>query len=95
MQLFTHFYFVMVLKKMDKNHYQKLESKDENNENIGSGESGCDDGDENPKNNFKEDGNVTIFRSGIKYNIDNVMVMTTINSFENNTIYLGLNNEKI
>ena len=99
---FTNFYFYMVLQKNGekkariyyKNHYQNGESKDENNENMGFAESGSDDEDEDPRN-IKKDGNGTIFNSGIKDNIDNVTVMTTINSFENNTINLGLNNEKI
>ena len=79
-----------------KNHYQNGESKDEDNENIGFAESGTEDEEEEKKNNneFKKNKN-TIFSSGIKDNIDNVTLMTTINSFENNTINLGLNNEKI
>ena len=43
----------------------------------------------------KKNKNNTIFSEGIKDNIDNITVMTTINSIENNTINLGLNNEKI
>ena len=79
-----------------KNHYQNGESKDEDNENNGFAESGSEDEEEEKKNNneFKKNKN-TIFSSGIKDNIDNVTLMTTINSFENNTINLGLNNEKI
>ena len=100
---FTHFYFDMILQKNGekkariyyKNHYQNGESKDENNENIGFAESGSDEEEEDQKKNLKKDNNGTIFSSGIKDNIDNVTVMTTINSFENNTINLGLNNEKI
>ena len=80
-----------------KNHYQNGESKDEDNENIGFAESGSEDEEEEKKNNndLKKNNKNTIFSSGIKDNIDNVTLMTTINSFENNTINLGLNNEKI
>ncbi len=100
---FANFYFNVVLQKNGekkariyyKNHYQNGESKDEDNENIGFAESGSDDDDEDKKNNLKKNNNGTIFSSGIKDNIDNVTVMTTINSFENNTINLALNNEKI
>ena len=42
---------------------------------------------------FNEDGN--IFNKVIKEKLDNVTVMTTINSTGNNTINLNLNNEKI
>ena len=100
---FCNFYFNMILQKNGekkariyyKNHYQNGESKDEDNENIGFAESGSDDEEEDKKNNYKKNNNGTIFSTGIKDNIDNVTVMTTINSFENNTINLGLNNEKI
>ena len=100
---FSNFYFNMILQKNGekkariyyKNHYQNGESKDEDNENIGFAESGSDEEDEDKKNNLKKNNNGTIFSSGVKDNIDNVTVMTTINSFENNTINLGLNNEKI
>ena len=101
---FTDFIFNEILQKNGekkariyyKNHYQNGESKDEDNENIGFAESGSEDEEEEKKNNneFKKNKN-TIFSSGIKDNIDNVTLMTTINSFENNTINLGLNNEKI
>ena len=100
---FSNFYFNVVLQKNGekkariyyKNHYQNGESKDEDNENIGFAESGSDEEDEDKKNNLKKNNNGTIFSSDIKDNIDNVTVMTTINSFENNTINLALNNEKI
>ena len=100
---FSNFNFNMILQKNGekkariyyKNHYQNGESKDEDNENIGFAESGSDEEDEDKKNNMKKNNNGKIFSSEIKDNIDNVTVMTTINSFENNTINLGLNNEKI
>ena len=101
---FTNFSFNVLLQKNGekkariyyKNHYQNGESKDEDNENIGFAESGSEDEDEEKKtNNIKKNHNNTIFNSGVKDNIDNVTLMTTINSLENNTINLELNNEKI
>ena len=107
---FTDFSFNVILQKNGekkariyyKNHYQNGESKDEDNENIGFAESMSDDDDEEKKNNNedtnkkKKNKNNTIFSECIKDNIDNITVMTTINSIENNnTINLGLNNEKI
>ena len=104
---FTDFSFNVILQKNGerkariyyKNHYQNGESKDEDNENIGFAESGPDDDEEDKKSNNdsnkKNKNNNNIFSSRIKENIDNVTVMTTINSIENNTINLGLNNEKI
>lgn len=108
---FTDFSFNIILQKSGekkariyyKNHYQNGESKDEDNENIGFAESGSDDEDEDKKNNEdtnkkkknNKNNNNTIFNSCIKENIDNVTLMTTINSIENNTINLGLNNERI
>jgi len=108
---FTDFSFNVILQKNGekkariyyKNHYQNGESKDEDNENIGFAESGSDDEYEDKKNNNEDankkkknkNNNNTIFSEGIKDNIDNITVMTTINSFENNTINLALNNEKI
>jgi hypothetical protein len=106
---FTDFSFNILLQKNGekkariyyKKHYQNGESKDEDNENIGFAESGSDDDDEEKKNedtNKKKknkNNNNTIFSEDIKDNIDNITVMTTINSIENNTINLGLNNEKI
>ena len=108
---FTDFSFNVILQKSGerkariyyKNHYQNGESKDEDNENIGFAESGSDDEDEDKKNNEdtnkkkknNKNNNNTIFNSSIKENIDNVTLMTTINSIENNTINLGLNNERI
>jgi len=80
-----------------KNQYQNGESKDDDNEN-GFAESGSDDEDErgkNEENKKKKNNNNNIFNSDIKETIDNVTLMTTINSIENNTINLGLNNEKI
>jgi len=82
-----------------KNQYQNGESKDDDNEN-GFAESGSDDEEEKGKNNEeinkkKKNNNNNIFSSDIKETIDNVTLMTTINSIENNTINLGLNNEKI
>ena len=82
-----------------KNQYQNGESKDDDNEN-GFAESGSDDEEERGKNNEegnkkKKNNNNNIFNSDIKETIDNVTLMTTINSIENNTINLGLNNEKI
>ena len=81
-----------------KNHYQNGESKDEGNENLGfaQSESGNDGEKENSsKLNNKKKNTSHIFDSSIKENIDNVTLMTTINSLENNTINLKLNNEKI
>ena len=75
-----------------KNHYQNGESLDEGNENIGFAESLSDESDTEDK---EQNNNPNIFRSEIKENIDNVTVMTTINTSENNTINLGLNNEKL
>ena len=104
---FTDFSFNILLQKNGekkariyyKKHYQNGESKDEDNENIGFAESGSDEDDEDKKNDDtnkkKKNKNNTIFSEGIKDNIDNITVMTTINSIENNTINLGLNNEKI
>ena len=108
---FTDFSFNIILQKSGekkariyyKNHYQNGESKDDDNENIGFAESGSDDEDEDKKNNEdtnkkkknNKNNNNTIFNSCIKENIDNVTLMTTINSIENNTINLGLNNERI
>ena len=102
---FTNFSFNVLLQKNGekkariyyKNHYQNGESKDEDNENIGFAESGSEDEEEDKKlnNNIKKNNNNTIFNSGVKDNIDNVTLMTTINSLENNTINLELNNEKI
>ena len=80
-----------------KNQYQNGESKDDDNEN-GFAESGSDDEEEkgkNEENKKKKSNNNNIFNSDIKETIDNVTLMTTINSIENNTINLGLNNEKI
>ena len=80
-----------------KNHYQNGESKDEGNENLGFAQSETDNDNISTKyknNNIKK--NIShIFDSSIKENIDNVTLMTTINSFQNNTINLKLNNEKI
>ena len=81
-----------------KNHYQNGESKDEGNENLGfaQSESGNDgDNDNTSKLNNKKRKVSHIFDSSIKENIDNATLMTTINSIENNTINLKLNNEKI
>ena len=81
-----------------KNHYQNGESKDEGNENLGfaQSESGNDgDKDNTSKLNNKKRKVSHIFDSSIKENIDNATLMTTINSIENNTINLKLNNEKI
>ena len=81
-----------------KNHYQNGESKDEGNENLGfaQSESGNEGDNENTsKLNNKKRKISHIFDSSIKENIDNATLMTTINSFENNTINLKLNNEKI
>ena len=107
---FTDFTFNVILQKTGerkariyyKNHYQNGESKDDDNENIGFAESGSDDEEEDKNSNNdtnkkkkNKNNNNTIFSNGIKENIDNVTVMTTINSIENNTINLGLNNERI
>ena len=107
---FTDFPFNIILQKNGerkariyyKNHYQNGESKDEDNENMGFAESGSDDDEEDKKINNNTNkkkknkiSNNMIFNSGIKENIDNVTLMTTINSIENNTINLGLNNERI
>ena len=82
-----------------KNHYQNGESKDEGNENLGFAQSESANENENEKsnklNNNKKKNVSHIFDRSIKENIDNVTLMTTINSIENNTINLKLNNEKI
>ena len=82
-----------------KNHYQNGESKDEGNENLGfaQSESGNEgEKDNSTKLNMNKKRNIShIFDKSIKENIDNVTVMTTINSIENNTINLKLNNEKV
>ena len=76
-----------------KNHYQNGESKDEGNENLGFAQSELSN--DNDKENIIKKKTSHIFDKSIKENIDNVTLMTTINSFENNTINLKLNNEKI
>ena len=82
-----------------KNHYQNGESKDEGNENLGFAQSeSANDGDNENSNKLKNNklkNSSHIFDKSIKENIDNVTLMTTINSIENNTINLKLNNEKI
>lgn len=76
-----------------KNHYQNGESKDNDNEN-GFAESGSEsESEENKLFSNNENGN--IFNSKVKNNIDNVTTLTTISYMENNTINLGLNNERI
>ena len=76
-----------------KNHYQNGESKDEGNENLGFAQSELSN--DNDKENINKKKSSHIFDKSIKENIDNVTLMTTINSIENNTINLKLNNEKI
>ena len=82
-----------------KNHYQNGESKDEGNENLGFAQSeSSNEGDIDNKSKLKNNKKKKIshiFDNSIKENIDNVTLMTTINSIENNTINLKLNNEKI
>ena len=78
-----------------KNHYQNGESKIEENENLGfaQSESGNEGEIDNSNKLIKRTSH--IFDSSLKEIIDNVTLMTTINSIENNTINLKLNNEKI
>ena len=78
-----------------KNHYQNGESKEEGNENLGFAESELTDDNDNDKESSNKKNISHIFNKIIKENIDNVTLMTTINSLENNTINLKLNNEKI
>ena len=79
-----------------KNHYQNGESKDEENENLAFAESKSgDENDDDCSDKCKKNKLTHIFDSSIKENIDNVTLMTTINSIENNTINLKINNEKI
>ena len=75
-----------------KQNYQAGMSFDE--ENIGMEESNSNES-SNKDNEyaFTEDGK--IFNQNIKEKIDNVTVMTTINTTGNNTINLNMNNEKI
>ena len=78
-----------------KNHYQNGESKDEGNENLGFAQSESLEK-ENSSNLKDIKKNIShIFDSSIKENIDIVTLMTTINSIQNNTINLKLNNKKI
>ena len=103
---FKNFVFDKILKKNGENkariyfkiHYQNGESKNEENEDLGFDQSESDYEEKkedncNLNNNNKRTTN--IFDGTIKETIDNVSLMTTINSIENKTINLKLDNEKI
>ena len=103
---FKNFVFDKILQKNGekkariyfKIHYQNGESKNEENEDLGFTQSESDYEEKkedncNLNNNNKRTTN--IFDGTIKETIDNVSLMTTINSIENKTINLKLDNEKI
>ncbi len=75
-----------------KDHYQGGLSNDE--EDNGFEESSSDDS-SNKEPEFEFNNNGEIFNNIVKEKLDNVTVMTTINSTGNNTINLNMNNEKI
>ena len=74
-----------------KNNYQG--GKTQNEEDNGFEESDSEDNES--ESEFKKNDNGEIFNNSIKENIDNVTIMTTINTSGNTTINLNLNNEKI
>ena len=75
-----------------KDHYQGgLSNDDEDN---GFEESSSDES-SNKENEYEFNNNGEIFNKVIKEKLDNVTVMTTINTTGNNTINLNVNNEKI
>ena len=74
-----------------KNNYQG--GKTQNEEDNGFEESDSEDNES--ESEFKKNDNGEIFNNSIKENIDNVTIMTTINTSGNSTINLNLNNEKI
>ena len=77
-----------------KDHYQGGLSNDE--EDNGFEESSSSDESSNKEPEFEfNDNNGEIFNKVVKEKLDNVTVMTTINSTGNNTINLNINNEKI
>ena len=103
---FKNFVFDKILQKNGENkariyfkiRYQNGESKNEENEDLGFDQSESDYEEKkedncNLNNNNKRTTN--IFDGTIKETIDNVSLMTTINSIENKTINLKLDNEKI
>ena len=98
---FKNFVFDKILQKNGekkariyfKIHYQNGESKNEENEDLGFAQSESDYEEKREDNNNKRTTN--IFDGTIKETIDNVSLMTTINSIENKTINLKLDNEKI
>jgi len=77
-----------------KDHYQGgLSNDDEDN---GFEESSSSDDSSNKENEYEfSNNNGEIFNKIVKEKLDNVTVMTTINTTGNNTINLNLNNEKI
>jgi len=76
-----------------KNFCLNGESKDEENKNLGFAQYNSDNDEENTNSgNLK---NSNIFDSSIKESIDNITLMTTINSNINKTIKLEIDNEKI
>ena len=77
-----------------KDHYQGgLSNDDEDN---GFEESSSDEtSDRENEYDFSNNNNGEIFNKMVKEKLDNVTVMTTINSTGNNTINLNINNEKI
>ena len=77
-----------------KDHYQGgLSNDDEDN---GFEESSSSDDSSNKENEYEfSNNNGEIFNKVVKEKLDNVTVMTTINTTGNNTINLNLNNEKI
>ena len=75
-----------------KDHYQGgLSNDDEDN---GFEESSSDES-SNKENEYEFNENGEIFNKIVKEKLDNVTVMTTINTTGNNTINLNINNEKI
>ena len=75
-----------------KNNYQGGVSNDDDN---GFEESSSDESSDKDEYEFNNINNREIFNKIVKEKIDNVTVMTTINSTGNNTINLNLNKEKI
>ena len=76
-----------------KNFCLNGESKDEENKNLGFAQYNSDNDEE--KTNSGNLKNNNIFDSSIKESIDNITLMTTINSNINKTIKLEIDNEKI
>ena len=76
-----------------KENYQGGVTNDEENNGMEESSSNEESSNKEDEYEFNEDGN--IFNQMVKEKLDNVTVMTTINTTGNNTINLNMNNEKI